>query len=252
MSSVFLLERISIMNHDLEKIPKHVAIIMDGNGRWAKKRMMPRVFGHRKGVETLKEIVIRANELGIKILTVYAFSTENWSRPEDEVNFLLNLPKDFFDSFLSQLNKNNVKVDYIGDANRLPEETQAIMQEGLAQTSNNTGMILNIALNYGSRQEITQAVQLIATKVAQGELIPNEINEELIDAHLMTRFLGAYSAPDLMIRTSGELRLSNFLLWQLAYSEFYFTDILWPDFKPEQFDEAITEYSKRKRRFGKV
>ncbi|MBG9980028.1 isoprenyl transferase [Facklamia sp. DSM 111019] len=240
------------MNHDLEKIPKHVAIIMDGNGRWAKKRMMPRVFGHRKGVETLKEIVIRANELGIKILTVYAFSTENWSRPEDEVNFLLNLPKDFFDSFLSQLNKNNVKVDYIGDANRLPEETQAIMQEGLAQTSNNTGMILNIALNYGSRQEITQAVQLIATKVAQGELIPNEINEELIDAHLMTRFLGAYSAPDLMIRTSGELRLSNFLLWQLAYSEFYFTDILWPDFKPEQFDEAITEYSKRKRRFGKV
>ncbi|MBG9985292.1 isoprenyl transferase [Facklamia sp. DSM 111018] len=240
------------MNHDLEKIPKHVAIIMDGNGRWAKKRMMPRVFGHRKGVETLKEIVIRANELGIKILTVYAFSTENWSRPEDEVNFLLNLPKDFFDSFLPQLNKNNVKVDYIGDANRLPEETQAIMQEGLAQTSKNTGMILNIALNYGSRQEITQAVQLIATKVAQGELMPNAIDEELIDAHLMTHFLGEYSAPDLMIRTSGELRLSNFLLWQLAYSEFYFTDILWPDFKPEQFDEAIIEYSKRKRRFGKV
>lgn len=232
--------------------PHHVAIIMDGNGRWAKKRHMPRVFGHKKGVETLKKITIRAHELGIKVLTVYAFSTENWSRPEEEVNFLMKLPKEFFDSFLPELMKHNVRVTTIGDPSRLPQETQALMQEGLDRTAANTGMILNIALNYGGRQELVQASQAIALQVLEGQLDPSAIDEDLLSQYLMTHPLGDYQDPDLMIRTSGELRLSNFLLWQLAYSEFYFTDVLWPDFTPAEFDQAIEAYQKRQRRYGKV
>ena len=232
--------------------PHHVAIIMDGNGRWAKKRHMPRVFGHKKGVETLKKITIRAHELGIKVLTVYAFSTENWSRPEEEVNFLMKLPKEFFDSFLPELMKHNVRVTTIGDPSRLPQETQALMQEGLDRTAANTGMILNIALNYGGRQELVHASQAIAHQVLEGQLDPSAIDEDLLSQYLMTHPLGDYQDPDLMIRTSGELRLSNFLLWQLAYSEFYFTDVLWPDFTPAEFDQAIEAYQKRQRRYGKV
>lgn len=232
--------------------PHHVAIIMDGNGRWAKKRHMPRVFGHKKGVETLKKITIRAHELGIKVLTVYAFSTENWSRPEEEVNFLMKLPKEFFDSFLPELMKNNVRVTTIGDPSHLPQETQALMQEGLDRTAANTGMILNIALNYGGRQELVHASQAIAQQVLEGQLDPSAIDEDLLSQYLMTHPLGDYQDPDLMIRTSGELRLSNFLLWQLAYSEFYFTDVLWPDFTPAEFDQAIEAYQKRQRRYGKV
>ena len=232
--------------------PHHVAIIMDGNGRWAKKRHMPRVFGHKKGVETLKKITIRAHELGIKILTVYAFSTENWSRPEEEVNFLMKLPKEFFDSFLPEIMKHNVRVTTIGDPSRLPQETQALMQEGLDRTAANTGMILNIALNYGGRQELVHASQAIAQQVLEGQLDPSAIDEDLLSQYLMTHPLGDYQDPDLMIRTSGELRLSNFLLWQLAYSEFYFTDVLWPDFTPAEFDQAIEAYQKRQRRYGKV
>lgn len=235
-----------------EKIPQHVAIIMDGNGRWAKKRLMPRFMGHRKGVETLKEIVMRANEIGVKVLTVYAFSTENWSRPEEEVNYLMNLPKDFFNSFLPQLMENHVKVTCIGQVEKLPAETHAIMREGIEKTANNQGMILNIALNYGSRQEITLACQEIARQVQEGSLKPADITEDTISQALMTSFLGDLAQPDLMIRTSGELRLSNYLLWQLAYAEFYFTDVLWPDFNSAEFDLAITAYNQRQRRYGKV
>ncbi|MGF3214965.1 isoprenyl transferase [Facklamia sp. P12945] len=240
------------MNLDNMKIPNHVAIIMDGNGRWAKKRFLPRVMGHKKGVETIKKITIRAHQLKIKVLTVYAFSTENWSRPKDEVDYLMSLPKDFFESFMPQLMENNVKVTYIGNANRLPEETKKILDRAVEKTQDNSGLILNIALNYGGRQEIVQAIQSISQAVLKNEIKPEEITEELVDQSLMTQDLASYSNPDLMIRTSGELRLSNFLLWQLAYSEFYFTKVLWPDFSTEDFDQAIAAYSERQRRFGKI
>ena len=234
------------------KIPEHIAIIMDGNGRWAKKRFMPRVAGHKKGVETIKEITIRANELGVKLLTVYAFSTENWGRPTDEVNFLMKLPAFFFKSFLPQLIENNVRVDYIGDATALPEDTQRILYDALEQTAHCTGMILNFALNYGGQQDILQAVQEIAKAVKRGEIEPEAIELSTIAEALSTANYLELANPDLIIRTSGELRLSNFLTWQSAYSEFYFTDVLWPDFTAKDFDLAIEDYSHRHRRFGKV
>ncbi|MCR8968787.1 isoprenyl transferase [Facklamia sp. 7083-14-GEN3] len=240
------------MNLDNMKIPNHVAIIMDGNGRWAKKRLLPRVMGHKKGVETIKKITIRAHQLNIKVLTVYAFSTENWARPKDEVNYLMALPKDFFDSFMPELMKNNVKVTYIGNADRLPEDTKKILNRAVEKTQDNTGLILNIALNYGGRQEIVQTIQDISQAVFRNEIKSEEITEDLVDQYLMTQHLKPYSNPDLMIRTSGEIRLSNFLLWQLAYSEFYFTDVLWPDFSTDDFDQAIAAYNKRQRRFGKI
>lgn len=240
------------MNMEETKVPQHIAIIMDGNGRWAKKRLMPRIYGHRHGVETIKKISIHAHERGVKVLTVYAFSTENWSRPQEEVNFLLRLPGEFFKSFLPQLQERNIKLAHIGDASRLPQDARQMLEKGLQETENNTGMILNIAINYGSRQEITQACQTIAKKVAQGELAVESIDEQLIDQHLMTTFLGDLAEPDLMIRTSGELRISNFLLWQLSYTELYFTDVYWPDFSPDDFDQAIKEYARRQRRYGKV
>lgn len=233
-------------------IPNHLAIIMDGNGRWAKKRMMPRVYGHRKGVERLKEIVMRCHQLKIKVLTVYAFSTENWARPKDEVNYLMKLPESFFKDFMPQMMENQVKITVIGQVEALPAETQAMMREALEKTKDNQGLILNIALNYGGRDEILQAVQSISRCVANQQLKVDEIDQTLIDQHLMTGFLGDLAQPDLMIRTSGELRLSNFLLWQLAYSEFYFTDVLWPDFTAEELDKAIESYAKRQRRYGKV
>lgn len=240
------------MNQVFKQIPQHVAIIMDGNGRWAKKRFMPRVAGHRKGVETIKKIVIRANELNVKLLTVYAFSTENWGRPADEVNFLMKLPLDFFKSFLPELIKNNIKVDLIGDETKLPKETLAIVESAMEQTAHCTGLVLNFAINYGGQQDILQAVQQIAQQVQAGELEPDAIQLETIEAHLLTSRYPAFAAPDLVIRTSGELRLSNFLLWQSAYSELYFTDVLWPDFTTEDFDLAIADYNQRQRRFGKV
>lgn len=240
------------MNQVFKQIPQHVAIIMDGNGRWAKKRFMPRVAGHRKGVETIKKIVIRANELEIKLLTVYAFSTENWGRPAEEVNFLMKLPMDFFRNFLPDLIKNNIKVDLIGDETQLPAETLKIVTSAMEQTAHCTGLVLNFAINYGGQQDILQAVQQIAQQVKSGELEPEAIQLETIEAHLMTNRYPAIAAPDLVIRTSGELRLSNFLLWQSAYSELYFTDVLWPDFTTEDFDLAIADYNQRQRRFGKV
>lgn len=240
------------MKFDDASLPQHVAIIMDGNGRWAKQRKLPRVAGHRKGVETLKEIVRYANHCGIKVLTVYAFSTENWGRPKDEVNYLMNLPKTFFNEYLDELDKENVKIMTIGDIKSLPEHTHEMMKTSFERTKNNTGLIFNIALNYGSRQEITRAMQLIAKEIEQGELSVDDITPELIDTMLETSELGELASPDLMIRTSGEYRLSNFLLWQLAYSEFYFTPTYWPDFTPEHFDQALIDYMHRQRRYGKL
>ncbi len=240
------------MKLDPKTLPKHIAIIMDGNGRWAKKRFLPRVAGHKKGVETIKKIVIRCNELKIKVVTIYAFSTENWGRPEEEVRYLMNLPKYFFNDFLPQLIEENIKVQTTGNVEQLPEHTKKMMDEAIEKTKDNDGLILNICLNYGSHQEITYAVKQIAEEVKENRLDVEDINETLISQHLETANLGEYANPDLMIRTSGEQRLSNFLLWQLAYSEFYFCDKYWPDFTPDDLDIALEDYANRHRRYGKL
>ena len=234
----------------LKKIPTHVAIIMDGNGRWAKKRNMPRIKGHYEGMQTVKKITKYASKLGVKYLTLYAFSTENWARPKEEVSYLMDLPEKMFSSFMPELMENNVKVEVIGVVEKLPENTRKAVNDAIEQTKNNTGLKLIFALNYGSRAEILQAVKEIAVDVSNGEYDAESINEEVFANHLQTNFLRDLSEPDLMIRTSGEQRLSNFLLWQLAYSEYYFTDIFWPDFSKEDLEQAILTYQKRQRRYG--
>lgn len=240
-------------SESLDKIPAHIGIIMDGNGRWAKKRMQPRIFGHKAGMDALQEVTIAASDLGVKVLTVYAFSTENWSRPEDEVKFIMNLPVEFFDKYVPELHKNNVRVQIIGETSRLPQATFDAMERAREKTKHNSGLILNFALNYGGRAEITNAVKLIAQDVLDAKLNPGDITEDLIANYLMTNNLPyLYRDPDLIIRTSGELRLSNFLPWQSAYSEFYFTPVLWPDFKKDELVKAIAEYNHRQRRFGGV
>lgn len=245
--------KVKSKNTKLNKIPKHIGIIMDGNGRWAKKRLKPRIFGHKAGMDALQEVTITASDLGIKVLTVYAFSTENWSRPEDEVNFIMNLPVEFFDKYVPELNKNNVRIQMIGETHRLPEATLTALNNAIERTRRNSGLILNFALNYGGRAEITLAVRNIAQDVLDANLNPGDITEDLIANYLMTDHLPyLYRDPDYIIRTSGELRLSNFLPWQSAYSEFYFTPVLWPDFKQEQLIEALEEYNRRQRRFGGV
>lgn len=240
------------MNNEFETVPNHIAIIMDGNGRWAKKRFLPRVAGHRKGVQSIKKITVRASELGVKLITVYAFSTENWGRPQEEVNFLMKLPKEFFNEFLPQLIENNIRIEVIGHTEKLPKATQEILNSAIDKTSHCTGMVLNFALNYGSRQEITDAVKDIITDIKNNKIEEKEVTESLINKYLMTGRYNEFSDPDLIIRTSGEERLSNFLLWQAAYSEFYFTDILWPDFDERELDKAIIAYNGRQRRFGKL
>ncbi|MEQ9764282.1 isoprenyl transferase [Streptococcus jiangjianxini] len=235
----------------LDKIPKHIGIIMDGNGRWAKKRLQPRVMGHRAGMNALQNVTIAASELGVKVLTVYAFSTENWSRPEDEVAFIMNLPVEFFDKYVPELHKNNVRIQMIGERRRLPQETQVALEKALEKTRHNSGLVLNFALNYGGRAEIVETVREIAQDVLDARLNPGDITEDLISGHLMTSQLPyLYRDPDLVIRTSGELRTSNFLPWQIAYSELYFTDKLWPDFDESALKEAISDYNRRHRRFG--
>lgn len=234
------------------QVPAHVGIIMDGNGRWAKKRLLPRVAGHKKGVETIKKIAIHANQLGIKLITLYAFSTENWGRPDEEVKFLMKLPKEFFASFLPELIQNNCRVDYIGDMTRLPEETQSILMEAIEQSKSCTGLVLNFAINYGSQQEITEAIKKIGSELIEGSLTLDHITPSLVDQYLMTAQYGDLAKPDLIIRTSGEQRLSNFLLWQSAYSELYFTSVYWPDFSTHDFDLALETYASRQRRYGKV
>jgi undecaprenyl diphosphate synthase len=235
------------------EIPKHIAVIMDGNGRWAQNRRLPRVAGHKEGMETVKKVTKKASRLGVKVLTLYAFSTENWKRPQDEVSFLMQLPVDFFDTFVPELIEENVKVNVMGYQEFLPEHTQDAVKRAIEQTKENTGMVLNFALNYGSRAEIVTAVQEIAEKAAAKELEPEAIDEAVIADHLMTRFLPAeLRDPELVIRTSGEERISNFLLWQIAYSELYFTKALWPDFDGNHLETAIASYQNRDRRFGGV
>lgn len=235
---------------DPNRIPAHVAIIMDGNGRWAKRRMLPRVAGHKQGMETVKVITKAASRLGIKALTLYAFSTENWKRPDSEVNYLMRLPIDFFNVFMPELIEENVQVQVMGELQDLPEKTRQAAERAMAQTASNTGMILNFALNYGGRDEIVQAVRQVAKAVQAGELAPEAIDQAVVADHLMTRHLGSLADPELLIRTSGEERISNFLLWQLAYSEMVFTDKLWPEFTPEDLTAALQEFQARDRRFG--
>lgn len=232
-----------------EALPKHVAIIMDGNGRWAKMRMMPRLMGHKEGVETLRDIIKYASEIGIGHLTFYAFSTENWKRPKEEVNGLMDLLVAYLRSELVELNRNQVKMNFIGFLDALPDLPRREIQNAIDMTKNNKGLQVHIAVNYGSRDEIVYAVQSIVKEVASGTLSPFEVSEKTIENHLLT---AGIPDPDLMIRTSGEERLSNFLLWQLAYSEFYFTEILWPDFNRDAFETALITYQKRHRRYGGI
>ena len=237
----------------LDRIPNHIGIIRDGNGRWAKKRMQPRVMGHKAGMDALQKVTIAASDLGVKVLTVYAFSTENWSRPKDEVKFIMNLPVEFFDKYVPELHKNNVRVQVIGETNRLPENTFDAMERACEKTKHNSGLILNFALNYGGRAEITNAIKAIAQEVLEAKLNLGDISEDLIANHLMTNNLPfLYRDPDLIIRTSGELRLSNFLPWQSAYSELYFTPTLWPDFNRNELILAVSEFNRRQRRFGGI
>lgn len=234
---------------DMNRIPPHVAIIMDGNGRWAEKRKLPRVMGHNAGMKAMKKIVKRASELGIKHLTVYAFSTENWKRTKEEVGGIFKLLVKYVDSELEELNRNDVKVNILGDWKAVPADAVSRIETALERTKDNGGMVFNIALNYGSRNEITEAVKSISGKVASGDLTVDEIDEQTISENLLTGTLGIPD-PDLLIRTSGEIRISNFLLWQIAYSEMIFTDVLWPDFTPEIFNDTIVEFQSRDRRFG--
>jgi len=230
-------------------LPQHIAIILDGNGRWAKKRGLPRTAGHQEGAMNVREITKLCANIGIKALTVYAFSTENWKRPDEEVKFLMKLPIRFFDEFAPELVENNIRLNVIGNIDELPKDLQQKVLEITELTKGNTKMTLTIALNYGSQDEIKQAIKSIATDVKNGDLEVEDINETVIENYLMTSDLPPL---DLMIRTSGELRISNYLLWQLAYAELYFTSIAWPDFKEEQLYEALLDYQKRNRRFGSL
>lgn len=236
-------------NLDAAKMPRHVAIIMDGNGRWAQKRLLNRVKGHEKGVETVRNIVRTCRELHIDVLTLYAFSTENWQRPKSEIKALMVLLKSFLKKELPELQEQRIRLGVIGQPQRLPKDVQMALQDAISATAGNEKMLLNLALSYGGRTEITEMVQDIAGQVSRGTLRCEEIDETLVAGHLYTRGL---PDPDLLIRTSGELRLSNFLLWQLAYAEFFVTDTLWPDFTPEEFTAILAQYQQRDRRFGKV
>ena len=240
-----LQERISDISN--EEVPAHIAIIMDGNGRWAKKRALPRVAGHHEGMKNVRKITRAANAIGVKAITLYAFSTENWKRPRKEVEFLMRLPEEFLGSFLPELMDLNIRIKMIGEMDALPDHTQRAVQNAMEKTKENTGMVLNFALNYGSRTELVLAMQRIAQKIKDGDLDVSDITEENISSGLMTANL---PDPDLLIRTSGEIRLSNFMLWQLAYTEFWFTEILWPDFDEHAFFDAIKDYQKRNRRYG--
>lgn len=233
----------------MQRLPSHIAIIMDGNGRWAREKGEDRLYGHLHGVESVRNVVEGAAELGIKYMTLYAFSTENWDRPKYEVSGLMELLVDTIHKEVPTLNKNNIKLHVIGDIDLLPEAAKVELTEALNETSNNTGLNLVMALSYSSRWEIETAVKKIATDVKEGKLNAEAINQETIQQYLATR---NFPDPELMIRTSGEYRISNFLLYQLAYSELYFTNTLWPDFRKENLYEAILDYQGRERRFGKT
>lgn len=236
---------------DRDRMPEHVAIIMDGNGRWAKKKGLPRLAGHNAGMKAMKKIVDHSDKLGIKYLTVYAFSTENWKRSIAEVTGIFKLLVTYVDSDLRELKENNVRVKVLGNYESLPSDAVKSLEKTLRETENNTGLQFNIALNYGGRDEIMKAVRAIGKKLETGEISADDISEEMISEELFTgKFYADVPDPELIIRTSGELRLSNFLLWQGAYSELVFSDVLWPDFTPEEYEKAIAEYQSRERRFG--
>lgn len=232
-----------------QNLPCHIAIIMDGNGRWALQRGLPRISGHQAGVESIRDIIRSSAGLGIQYLTLYAFSTENWARPKSEVSFLMGLLGAYLDSEIDELNKNNIRFNTIGRIMDLPDSIQEKIKNAAAKTAANTGMTLTLALSYSSRIEITDAVKSIVRKIQAGELDLSRLTPELISEHLYTAQL---PDPDLLIRTSGELRLSNFLLWQLSYAELYVTEKLWPDFRRDDLLQAIDDYQKRERRFGKT
>jgi len=230
-------------------LPRHVAVIMDGNGRWAKARHLPRIEGHRRGADSAREIIRTAGEVGIKYLTLYAFSAENWNRPQDEVDALMKYLVHYLKTETKELNKNNVRLEVIGQIHRLPDTVQEHLRKSIETLSRNNGLTLIMALSYGSRIEIVEAARQIAEKIKAGKLEPGDITEKVISDHLWTRNV---PDPDLMIRTSGEMRVSNFLLWQISYAELVITPTLWPDFKKAQFFAALEEYAKRHRRFGGV
>ncbi|QIZ70409.1 isoprenyl transferase [Oxynema aestuarii] len=234
---------------DRERLPKHVAVIMDGNGRWAQRRGMPRIMGHRRGVDALKDLLRCCKDWGIEALTVYAFSSENWGRPLEEVNFLMTLFERMLRQELKEMMEENVQIHFVGNLEALPQSLQEEIERSTAATKDNEQIKFTIATNYGGRQEIVQACRAIAEQVRDGRLDPEAIDEAVFERHLYTSHLGD---PDLLIRTSGEMRISNFLLWQVAYSEFYITDTLWPDFDRQAFHRALQVYQQRHRRFGKL
>lgn len=231
-------------------VPKHVAIIMDGNGRWAKELGLKRTEGHREGMEAIRRVAHHAANRGVKVLTLYAFSTENWKRPPQEVHYLMKLPVEFFDRFVPELIENNIRVHMMGIEEKVPSSTLKSIHKAMDETKHCTGMVLNFAFNYGGRLEITEAIKTIAQDVLEGQVAVRDIDEKLIDQQLFSNDLAPYSDIDLMIRTSGEQRLSNFMLWQNAYSEFYFAEKNWPDFNGELFDQALSSYQQRHRRYG--
>lgn len=238
-----------MMELDPTRLPRHLAIIMDGNGRWAQQRMLKRIVGHQRGVETVRMVVEQSSRLGIAYLTLFAFSAENWSRPKTEVRALMTLLKKFVAGETARMMKHNIRFNVIGNRDDLPEEINRSLDETITKTAANTGMVLTLALSYGGRQELSRAMQRIAGKVADGSLSADRIDEALIARHLDTCDL---PDPDLLIRTSGEMRISNFLLWQLAYAELYFTEINWPDFTIVELHRALADYQSRERRFGKT
>lgn len=232
---------------DSNVIPKHVAIIMDGNGRWAKRRGMPRSMGHRAGADVLKQIVIAADEIGIRALTVYGFSTENWKRPEQEVSLLMALIKEYLNNNVKYMHEHNVRIRFIGYIGALSDELQKIIRDAELLTQNNTGLTLQLAINYGGRDEIVRTIRNITNSVADGTITTDDITEDYVSSQLFTK---EFSDVDLLIRPSSDFRISNFLLWQLSYAEFWFTDLHWPDFTKETLLEAVAAYQKRERRFG--
>ena len=234
---------------DMNNIPKHIAIIMDGNGRWAKARNLPRTMGHKAGVETIRNIVKEADALGVKYVTFYAFSTENWKRPKEEVTALMKLLVQYLRKELDELHENGVVINVLGDISRLPQECINEINRAKEKTKNNTGLVMNMALNYGGRAEIVRAIKNIVLDAKEEKIDINDIDEAFVNKYLYTANM---PDPDMIIRPSGEQRLSNFLLWQCAYSEFWYSDINWPDFTAENLKEAIIDYQKRNRRFGGV
>ena len=252
MSSKKLITEINLeLSKDIDKrrIPQHIAIIMDGNGRWASKKGLPRSFGHNKGVSVLKEIIKVSKNIGCRVLTVFAFSTENWTRPGKEVDFLINLFGKVLRKEIDEIHSESIKIKFIGDLSPLPENIKLKLQSAESRTQNNQDFTLNVCVNYGGRQEIVKVAKEIALKSFNGEIKASEVNEELFNSELLTK---GVMDPELLIRTSGEKRISNFLLWQLAYSEIYITDVLWPDFNEVEFLKAIIDYQSRNRRFGGI